>query len=312
MNPGTRRVLGLTAGALFCGALLARSPAVAWEWNDQESSVLPSLQAEFDQELTAYRAQVEKGLGMQERIIGLDRLISQYKPQGINTVVLESERDRLTVQMDKDRQTSQSSQQVASELYQLAGAKVKEGRFQDALAAIQKAERLVPDDSAVVEMRHKLAGVVGILPNSIQADKSADLVRRGVSRYIENDGTRSLNALRYASQLRPDAPALSRLVLLVEKDYPDATRPSIGRGKSLVDYKLQLSLEYVYDGQYLKAINECNQVLDLEPDNVLALTRLGSAHYAMGQKQEAKVYWARALKLEPNNQVLKDFLKDKF
>jgi Tfp pilus assembly protein PilF len=123
---------------------------------------------------------------------------------------------------------------------------------------------------------------------------------------------RALNALHFAQDLNPSQPAIDRLVKLVQKEYPEIEEPTVPRGKTLVDYKLQLSLEYVYDGQFLKAINECNHVLDLEPDNVLALTRMGSAYYAMGQKSEAQGLWVKALKLEPNNQVLKQFLREKF
>ncbi len=298
----------LAALLMFGGAAASR----AWVWNDQGSAVAPSLQEEFDQEVAAYRAQMEKGLGLQERLIALDRLINHYKPQGINTLVLESERDRLTVQLDRDRQATQGSQKLSSELYQMALQKAGEGRFLDALSAVQKAERLTPEDAALKDMRRRLEGVTVILPQAVQPTREEALLRKGVLRYLENDGLRSLNALRYAGQVGPAQPGVLRLVKLVEKEYPGIESPNLARGKTLVDYKLQLSLEYVYAGEYLKAINECGQVLDLEPDNVLALTRMGSAYYAMGQKQEARETWTRALKLDPNNQVLKDFLKNKF
>ncbi|HRY30511.1 MAG TPA: tetratricopeptide repeat protein [Elusimicrobiota bacterium] len=309
--PVARRLLSVSM--FFCLALALPGPLRAWQWSDGQNTVLPSLQEEFDQEHNAYRSQVEKGaLVGQERLIALDRLISHYKPLGINTVVLESERDRLTVQLEADRQKSQSAQKISSELYQLALQKTGEGRFRDALSAIQKAERLVPEDAAFAEMRRRLDSVTAIVSQAVQNTKVDGLVRKGVVRYIENDGTRALNAVRFAQQLSPSEPSLDRLGKLIEKEYPGLEPPSIPKGKTLVDYKLQLALEYVYDQQFLKAINECNQVLDLEPDNVLALTRMGSAYYAMGQKDEAKTLWVRALKLEPNNQVLKQFLREKF
>ncbi|MBI4396924.1 MAG: tetratricopeptide repeat protein [Elusimicrobia bacterium] len=292
--------------------LLAVNPAKAWEWNDKDSAVLPSLQEEFDQEVVAYRSQVEKGLAAQERLIALDRLISQYKPQSINTVVLESERDRLTIQLDQDQRKAQTSQNVSTELYLLAMQKTKEGRFLDALSAVQKAERLVPEDKALAEARRRLQSVTAIVPVAAQSTKADDLVRKGIVRHLENDGLRALNALRYAAQLQPSQPSLVRLVNLVEREYPALESPAVPPGKTLVDHKLQLSLENVYSGQYLKAIEECNQVLDMEPNNVLALTRMGSIYYAMGQKMEARSYWQQALKMDPGNQVLKQFLNEKF
>jgi tetratricopeptide (TPR) repeat protein len=302
----------MMAVLFLLGGFVASPPLRAWEWTEDQGSVIPSLQEEFDQEVAVYRGQTEKGMSIQERLIALDRIISHYKPQGVNTVVIESERDRLTLQLDSERKTSQSAQVVSTKLYQLAIQKSEEGRFVDALSAIQKAERLVPDDSSISQMRRKLEGVTAIAPNVVQASQPGELVRKGVARYLENDGARSLNALRYAAQLEPSNPFYTRLVKLVEKDYPDVPTPAIPRGKTLVDYKLQQSLEFVYDGHYLKAIETCNQVLDLDPDNVLALTRMGSAYYAMGQKQEARSLWTRALQLEPKNEVLRHFLRDKF
>jgi tetratricopeptide (TPR) repeat protein len=75
-----------------------------------------------------------------------------------------------------------------------------------------------------------------------------------------------------------------------------------------VDYKLQLTLEAIYDGRYLSAIDDCTDVLDLEPNNVLALTRLGSAYFAMNEKEKARQIWTKALQYDPNNTILKKFL----
>jgi tetratricopeptide (TPR) repeat protein len=250
-------------------------------------------------------------MGIQERLIALDRLISLYKPQGVNTIVLESERDRLTVQLDQERRLSQSSQNVSSEIYQLSLQKAKEGRFVDALSAIRKAERLVPEDKTFGEMRRKLEAVTAIVPSSIRPTKADRLVRTCVVHYLENDGPRALNAVIYANQISASQTAQARLQKLMEKEFPGNDLPPLPAGKTLVDYKMQLALEYVYDSKYLKAIEECNQVLDLEPNHVLALTRMGSAYYAMGQREEARGFWTKALSLDPDNQMLRNTLKGK-
>ena len=73
-------------------------------------------------------------------------------------------------------------------------------------------------------------------------------------------------------------------------------------------HKIQLMLEAIYDGRYLSAISEGTDVLDLEPSNVMALTRLGSAYYAMNEREKAKQIWTKALQYDPSNEVLKKFL----
>ncbi|HOW29024.1 MAG TPA: tetratricopeptide repeat protein [Elusimicrobiota bacterium] len=287
-------------------------PVFSWVWVEQESAVVPTLQKEFDEECASYRTQVDKGMKPQERLISLDRLVSNYKPQGIDTSVLEAERDRLIIQMDKDRQRTESAQKMSSELFQLAIQKVKIGRFDEGLSAIQRAERLTSEDKSIQEMRKKLESITAILPQATAPDKNGMLIRMGVTGYLENDATRTLNALRYLCQLNARNASYTRLLNMAESVFPNEQSPVLLPGVTLVDYKLQSVVEYVYAGQYLKAINECNQVLDLEPNNVLALTRLGSSYFAMNQKEKAMSYWRRALTLDPENQVLKRFLSGNF
>ncbi|MBV9079631.1 MAG: hypothetical protein JO102_00765, partial [Elusimicrobia bacterium] len=79
-------------------------------------------------------------------------------------------------------------------------------------------------------------------------------------------------------------------------------------GQTLIDHKLQLMLEAIYDGRYLAAVGEGSEILDVEPDNVVALTRLGSAYFAMSEREKARQIWTKALQLDPKNEVLRKFL----
>lgn len=139
-------------------------------------------------------------------------------------------------------------------------------------------------------------------------DLGGRITRLAVTRYLENDPKRSLNALMYAVEKKVERPELIRIQRLIEKNHPEIEMPHLSPGIFLVDYKLQATLEAIYDGRYLTAIAECSDVLDLEPNNVLALTRLGSAYYAMNEHEKAKKIWTRALQLDSNNVVLKKFL----
>ncbi|GAJ13873.1 unnamed protein product, partial [marine sediment metagenome] len=57
------------------------------------------------------------------------------------------------------------------------------------------------------------------------------------------------------------------------------------------------------------AILECQEVLELEPNNTLALSRLGSAYYVIGQKEKAKELWLRVLEIEPENKEVLESLR---
>jgi Tfp pilus assembly protein PilF len=50
-------------------------------------------------------------------------------------------------------------------------------------------------------------------------------------------------------------------------------------------------------------------VIELQPKNVLAWKRLGSAYYAIGKKDKARETWEQALKIAPEDVELKQFIK---
>ncbi len=79
------------------GLAIPRPSAWAWSW-DSPDNVMPSLREDLDREIAAYRQQVLNGLSLHDRIIHLDRLVSNYKPMGINMVEIETELSRLILE----------------------------------------------------------------------------------------------------------------------------------------------------------------------------------------------------------------------
>lgn len=286
---------------------LACTKIYAWSW-DSADSAMPSLRDDLDREIAAYRQQVLNGLGLRERIIHLDRLIDNYKPMGVNVAELETERSRLILEEKQQQLRASAAQDQATILFDRGVSEYKEGLYQTALLTFQEAERLIPQDSSTRETRRRLNNITPILEEETGPGKDSQLIRLALMRYLENDPKRSLNALLYANDKKINRPEISRIRRLIEADHPEVEAPAIPTGLTLVDHKLQLTLEAIYDGRYLSAISDCTDVLDLEPGNVLALTRLGSAYYAMNEREKAKQIWTKALQYDPNNEMLKKFL----
>jgi tetratricopeptide (TPR) repeat protein len=214
----------------------------------------------------------------------------------------------------QDRQQQLRSAEVqdqASTLFEKGVSNYKEGQYQVSLETFREAERLLPQDSAIKEVRRKLEGITPIIEKEEGGTLGGELIRVAITRYLDNDPKRALNALIYASEKVNDRREIPRLLQLVESNHPEVEPPRLTAGIMLVDHKLQLALEAIYDGRYLSAISECTEVLDIEPKNVLAMTRLGSAYYAMNEMNKAKQVWTRALQLDPNNDVLRKFLYGK-
>ncbi|MFN0117868.1 MAG: tetratricopeptide repeat protein [Elusimicrobiota bacterium] len=269
---------------------------------------MPSLKEELDKEVAAYRQKVGNGLNLHERIIELDRLIDNYKPMGLNVVDLETERSRLILEEKQQQLRASESQSKATQFYNKGVGEYRDGQYQFSLETFRNAERLIPQDNSIKVIRRKLEAINPITEAELGESLDSRLFRLAVTHFLENDPKRSLNTLIYASDKKIERVEFSRLMRLVENEHPEVDTPRVPSGITLVEHKLQVSLESIYEGRYLTAISECTDVLDLEPENVLALTRLGSAYFAMNEREKAKQIWTKALQLEPNNDSLRKFL----
>jgi tetratricopeptide (TPR) repeat protein len=281
--------------------------AMAWSWDSPDNS-MPSLREDLDREIAAYRQQVLNGMSTHDRIILLDRLVNNYKPMGINVSELENELARLILEEKQQQLRTSQAQDEATQLFERGVNEYKTGQYGVSQGTFQEAERLIPQDPGVKDTLRRLTAIIPVIETESGTGRDSDLVRLIITRYIENDPKRALNALQYANDKKITRPELPRLKRLIEADHPEVEMPALPAGLTFVDHELQLSLEAIYDGRYLTAIANCSDVLDLEPTNVMALTRLGSAYFAMNEREKAKQIWTKALQIDPNNEMLKKFL----
>jgi len=76
----------------------------------------------------------------------------------------------------------------------------------------------------------------------------------------------------------------------------------------LVLARMQNGLDYYYQKQYEKALNEYLAVIAVMPDLPIAYTRAGSIYHQMGNKELAIQYWQKSYELDPDNFELADML----
>ncbi|MEN3013377.1 MAG: tetratricopeptide repeat protein [Endomicrobiia bacterium] len=81
-------------------------------------------------------------------------------------------------------------------------------------------------------------------------------------------------------------------------------------GTTIVDKLHSESLIAFRKRDYATAIKLCEEILLLEPEDVLAYKRLGSAFYALGQKDKALQMWQQALQLDPKDEKLKNMIEN--
>ncbi|HOW28473.1 MAG TPA: tetratricopeptide repeat protein [Elusimicrobiota bacterium] len=191
---------------------------------------------------------------------------------------------------------------------------IKEGRYETALEKIQTLLERDSKNKSFLATKTRLENISAIRPVETGNSKSSVLVRKSLSAHlsIEEDQKMAVNAMRAARDFNPQHPNIDRLITYIEQQYPDtAKKELVTPGMSVVENKLFIALNQIYEGRFDLAIFSCNEVLSLDPTNVLALKRKGSAYFALNQKDKARENWEQALKLAPEDTEIKKFLSAK-
>jgi len=206
----------------------------------------------------------------------------------------------------------QSRIETSIKYYNEALKFAENGEFIEAQQKINSALTINTENMDIQNLFKKLNVVAEVLPVSAGNDDKSILIRKGVGSYIKDDAKQVINIFQYLNEKYPKDKRVHDFSKIINKQYSAiASQEKISAGMNLIDQKLYRALNYLYDNKYDMAVNECKVVLDVEPDNVTALTRMGSAYYILGQESKALELWARALKLNPDNEELSNFIQEK-
>jgi tetratricopeptide (TPR) repeat protein len=140
-------------------------------------------------------------------------------------------------------------------------------------------------------------------------DEQGRLGLRAVQALLDHEDAKALLLAQAASgtEIRSDAYA-SLLEAVAKITYQKPARDEIQPLNMLIETKLRKAVSLFKQQNYEAAAESCREALMLDPESSLARERLGSAYYAMGLKDKAVVVWREALRLDPGNDSLKDFL----
>lgn len=87
-------------------------------------------------------------------------------------------------------------------------------------------------------------------------------------------------------------------------------REDIQNPKAFVDDRLKRAVSATHRRRYESAVSACLEALVVQPENALAWTRLGSAYFASGDKVRARECYEKALRFEPGNAKLRQFMDE--
>lgn len=186
---------------------------------------------------------------------------------------------------------------------------VRRGAYADATAAYKKADELFINNLEVKESLKNISAISAILPEATGATDREDLIRKAVNRYTDKN-TDAVLYITYARQKWTKDTNVARLYNVIAREFPEtASGMRILPDITIIDQLLQDALDFIRTGRYIQAISTLQRVLQLEPNNIPALTRMGSAYWAMEKKDVARKNWERVIELDPNNKEVLQFMK---
>lgn len=279
----------LLAAALWAGVL----PAAAAESAPDDAQKVRSaeLTAHYDTALQLYT----KG-DYSRAIMEWREVLRKAPDQSTAEKMIEMAREAID-KRDKERQD-------------LVYAKAASGDYQGALVALQPLLETDALHPAYNVLQTRLDRVSFIVPQASTDSKAWRAAARGMAGYIarEDDLSLAYDGLRLAKELDPKEPRFTRLIAVLLADNPALAQDALTPGMGVLEYKRFLALNYIYDGKYGQAAQVLEKVVALDPEDVTALKRLGSAYYALKDKSKARTLWQRAIALKPDDRQLKDFL----
>jgi len=239
------------------------------------------------------------GFGIRYRDYGLDYAFATHDLGGSH---------RLSASWKFGPSITAASETMALEHYKEAVAAYERGLYQRAVEKLIRSLSLDPKNIEAKSKLVKLERVAKIIPKEVKETKRAKFIKQAVLSYLDGDIKLTINTLRYLLSMEPEDKEVDRLLKTIVRVEDVELLEKITPGMSLVDQKLYNALNYFYEGKYDMTIREAQDVLKLEPNNALAYKRIGSAFFAMGQREKAKQAWKRSLQMNPADKSLKEFL----
>ncbi|MBI4370128.1 MAG: hypothetical protein HY547_07860 [Elusimicrobia bacterium] len=197
-------------------------------------------------------------------------------------------------------------------MIQLGFDAFRNGNFLVALQRLNQALDAQPSNKTLQGMVERLQQVVTLYPQALGESEVMAQVRKGVSLFVNGTDLRSaVNSMRYAFNKNiKDEKVLAVLNMMEESAKVDEVTRRIDGPQlfSWIDQRVYDSRAAFHEGRYDLVIRRCQDVLDIEPNNVTAMEIMGSAFFMMDQKEKAAALWKQVIENDPSNKTVRPFL----
>ena len=235
----------------------------------------------------------------------------QYQDYGIDYAFASHDlgaSHRFSATMRFGTSITEESQMRALENYKEGMAAYQKGLYRRSSERFMRSLSMDPANAEAKEKFNRMAVVSKVVPVMTEEGRVPQLFRQGVDSYMAGDAGAFINVLRYIISIEPDNRRMEALLREVKKAEGIQEEETRRPGMSMVDQKLYRALEHFYEGKYDLTVKEAQDVLLLEPNNALAYKRIGSAYFAIGQRQKAIEAWEKSLALDPTDTSLQEFV----
>jgi hypothetical protein len=209
----------------------------------------------------------------------------------------------------------------ANDFLELASKDLLARRYVSADANLNKAFNLEPglkEGEWGIREKRLAAVIVGLKLTDIPAreqmlskkTQQSNVAAAAISAYIEGKDLKGFLLAHAAlgADMRGDAMFEELLYIISDLVRIHVRRDEILPKEALIKEKLRKAAKGFYIRQFDSAAKECEEVAVLDDENPVAWTRLGSAYYMLGDKEKAKKAYQKALEINPNDVVTRNFM----
>ncbi len=190
-----------------------------------------------------------------------------------------------------------------------------DGRFADAADKLAQAASFNPDSASLAESRDRMKEAAGVAPvvKEYMSAPYAAVLYESILHYAGGRDREALKKAAYAKALDgndPRAPALEAVITArtgLKSEAPEvavSSEAAVSGSEKLVWALMSQMEEALQAKDHARVLQLGAEVLRVAPDNALAYRRIGAAHYALRQHEEALKALQTARKLEQDPQQL--------
>lgn len=277
---------------ISCFLLAALRPPAFGAGEQADGSRSEQMTKHYDKAFEYYLAKdYQKAIEQWDLVLKLD----PYQVTAKNMI------DEARGKMDK------TTDNVKPQFYKL----ILKGGYGEALLKLEEMLASDATNPAYLKLQQRLKKVKAVVEKKPNDSRSWTIAVNGLAYYISEteDPYFAYDSLRYAAELNPGEARFRALLSVIDEEKPEIrlndTKPE---NVGIIGHKKDLALHYIYDSKFYLAVKELQSVLKLEPEDVVALKRLGSVHLQLKDYAQAKSTWQKALRIAPEDEQLKEYI----